>query len=200
MAASLAMTAAGCGGSKKTPSGAVTFEKTTAAEAMASVFSHPSSGSVPADVVASVTQLTSAPVGRLLVHQGRLLLSNLGPKHRSIYVFPTAKGRVCFDITHLGEGCKQAFIVGAPASVDGGSLYFPPSSGPRAELAGLTKDGVIGVQVVLNGKSHRATFGHDAWYYRFPTKQTPGTGRLIVRLADRSERTVPIRISGPRLP
>src|SRR6185437_13468091 len=79
-------------------------EKTPAAKAMASVFSHPSTGPVPPSVVAAVTRLAKTThVGRLRASKGRLLLSNLGPKHRSIYVFPTTKGAVCSDITRLSE-------------------------------------------------------------------------------------------------
>ena len=182
------------------PPPTVTFEKSSAAQAMASVFSHPSPGPVPPDVAAAVTRLAkTASVGSVLINQGRLLLSNLGPKHHSIYVFPTTKGQVCFDITHLAEGCKPSFIVGEPASMDGGNLYFPPTSGPPAELAGLTKDGVTHVQVVLNGTAQNAAFSHDAWYYRFQTNQIPATAatKLLVTLSDGSTKTIPMRITKP---
>lgn len=201
-------TSAGCGGSKKTSSVTVNspsppplrFEQTTAAQAMANVFSHPSNGPVPSDAVSAITRLAkTASVGQVRVEQGRLLLSDLGPKHHSIYVFPTTKGQVCFDITHLAEGCKSAFVVGEPLSVDGGNFYFPPTSGPPAELAGLTKDGVTRVRVVLNGTPHDAVFDDDAWYYRFPNNQIPATAatKLIVTLGDGSTQTVPTRITKP---
>jgi hypothetical protein len=198
----LAVTTTGCGTSvtgTPPPPPKVTFEKTTAAQAMASVFSHPSTGPVPSDVAAAVSRLAkSASVGSVLVHRGRLLLSDLGPKHHSIYVFPTTKGQVCFDITRLAGGCKPAFVVDEPASMDGGDLHFPPSSGPPAELAGLTKDGVTRVQVVVNGMAHDAVFGHDAWYYRFPNNRISATDatKLIVTLSDGSTKTV--RITLPR--
>jgi hypothetical protein len=178
-------------------------EKRPAAKAMASVFAHPSTGRVPASVVAAVTRLAkTATVGRVRVSKGRLLLSDLGPKHHSIYVFPTTKGEVCFDITHLAEGCKKAFLVGEPASMDGGNLFFPSTSGPPAELAGLTKDGVRRVQVVIHGTPHKAVFGHDAWYYRFPNSRIPATAatKLIVTLKNGSTKTVPTRIVKPKLP
>ena len=187
------------------------LEKLPAAKAMANVFSHPSTGRVPESVVAEVTRLAkTAPVGRVRASKGRLLLSNLGPKHRSIYVFPTTKGEVCFVITGrgparirggLGSGCKKAFLVGEPVSIDGGSLSFPPMSGPPAELAGLTKDGVKRVQVVIHGTPHNAILGHDAWYYRFPNNHTPATAakQLIVTLKDGSTKTVPTRIVKPKL-
>jgi len=216
----LSLSAAGCGGSKKTqttittppaplqttvttppPAPKARFEQTTAAHAMASVFSHPSIAAVPSDVVVAVTRLAeTAHVGTVLVKQGRLLLSRLGPKQHSIYVFPTTKGDVCFDITRLAEGCKRGFIVGQPASMDGGVLHFPANSGPPAELAGLTKDGVTRVQVVLSGSAREATFGHDAWYYRFPNDQIPATAatKLVVALSNGSTKTVPILISNPR--
>jgi hypothetical protein len=138
--------------------------------------------------------------GEVLVSQGRFLLSGLGPKHRAIYVFPTTNDHVRFVITGLSAGCKKAFIVGEPASVSGSVFYFPPTSGPPAELAGLTKDGVTGVQVVLDGQPHDAVFGHDAWYYRFPNNQIPATAAtaLIVTSSDGSTATVPTRIRDPR--
>jgi hypothetical protein len=141
----------------------------------------------------------TAHVGRLLDHEGRLLLPNLGPKHYSIYVFPTTKGQVCFDIVRV-EGCKPAFVVGELASMDGGNLYFPSRSGPPAELAGLTKDGVRRVQIVLNGTAQNAVFGHDAWYYRFPNDRIPATAatKLIVTLSDGSTKTLPTQITKPR--
>ena len=207
--AMLAATTAGCGGSKKTSSVTVNstspppvrFEKTTAAQAMANVFSHASNGPVPSDVVAAVSRLAkTASVGTVLVKQGRRLLSDLGSKHHSIYVFPTTKGQVCFDITHLSEGCKSAFVIGEPLSLDGGNFHFPPTSGPPAELAGLMKDGVTRVQVVLNGTPHDALFDHDAWYYRLPNNQIPATAatKLIVTLGNGSTQTVPTGITKPR--
>ncbi len=143
--------------------------------------------------------MTDLP-GEVLVEQGRLLLSNLGPERRSIYVFPTTNKQVCFVITGLSAGCKKAFIVGEPASISGGTFYFPPTSGPPTELAGLTKDGVTAVQVVLDGTPQDAIFGHDAWYYRFPNNQIPATAAtaLIVTRSDGSITTVPTRIHEPR--
>jgi hypothetical protein len=179
----------------------VAFEKAPAAQAMASVFSHASTRPVPQAVVAAVTRMAkTVHVGTVIVKQGRLLLSNLGPKHHSIYVFPTRKGQVCFDITRLAGGCKPAFVVGEPTSIDGGDLHFPATSGPPAELAGLTKDGVTRVQVVVNGTAQDAIFGHDAWYYRFPNNQIPATAatKLIVTLSDGSTKTVPTQITKPR--
>lgn len=175
-------------------------EKTPAAKAMASVFSHPSARPVPPSVIAAVTRLAkTAHVGRVRASKGRLLLSNLGPKHRSIYVFPTTKGAVCFDIKRLSEGCMKAFLVGEPASIDGGIFHYPPTSGPPAEMAGITKDGVRRVQVVIHGTPHRAVFGHDAWYYRFPNNRIPATAatKLLVTLSDGSTKTIPTRIIKP---
>ena len=216
----VSLSAAGCGGSKKTQTTITTpppplqttvttpappqnarFEKTTTAHAMGGLFAHPSLAPVPSGVVVAVTRLAkTAHVGTVLAKEGRLLLSRLGPKQHSIYAFPTTTGQVCFDITRLAEGCKRAFIVGQPASMDGADLHYPANSGPPAELAGLTKDGVTRVQVVLNGSAHDATFGHDAWYYRFPNNQTAATAasKLIVTLSNGSTKTVPILISNPR--
>jgi hypothetical protein len=188
--------------------GGVTFEEAPAVEAMASVFEQPSQEPIPPAVAAKAASLVEgAPTGmedlpgEVLVEQGRLLLSNLGPKQRSIYVFPTTHNRVCFVITGLSAGCKKAFIVGEPASISGSVLYFPPTSGPPAELAGLTKDGVSRAQVVLDGTPKDAIFGHDAWYYRFPSNEIPATAAtaLIVTRADGSTATVPTRIRDPRL-
>lgn len=192
------------------PSSLPPFEKLPAAKAMARVFSHPSSGPVPASIVAAVTRLAKPfpALGRVRTRKGRLLLSKLGPRHRAIYVFPTTTGQVCFVITGrglarvrggLGSGCVKAFLVGEPASIAGGSLYFPPTSGPPGELAGLTKDKVRRVQVVIHGTPHRTVFGHDAWYYRFPNNRIPATAaqHLIVTLKDGSTKTVPTRITKP---
>ena len=176
------------------------LEKTPAAKAMAGALAHASTGRLPARVVAAVARLArSAHAGRLRAGKGRVLLSKLGPKHRSVYVFPTTKGAVCFDITHLAEGCKRAFLVGEPASIDGGSFFYPPTSGPPAEMAGLTKDGVKRVRVVVRGTPHKAVFGHDAWYYRFPDNRIPATAatKLIVTLEDGSTKVVPTRIIKP---
>jgi hypothetical protein len=175
-------------------------EKTPAAKAMASVFSHPSTGPVPPRVVAAVTRLAkTVHVGRVRASKGRLLLSRLGPKHRSIYVFPTTKGAVCFDITRLSEGCMKAFLVGEPATLDGGIFRYPPTSGPPAEMAGLTKDGVRRVQVVIHGTPRKAVLGHDAWYYRFPNNRIPATAatKLLLTLRDGSTKTIPTRIIKP---
>ena len=196
--------------------GRVTFEHTPAVEAMQSVFTHPSAGAVPASIARFAVSLAAgAPPGTpdmprgILVHQGRLLLSNLGPPHRSIYVFPTRNKEVCVVISGrsgttarngLGAGCKKAFILGQPAAVDGGSLYSPPESGPPAELAGTTEDGVTGVSVILNGKPQKAVFAHNAWYYRFPNNHTPATAatQLLVTLSSGATAIVPLDNRPPK--
>ena len=130
------------------------------------------------------------------MEQGRLLLSHLGPQHRAIYVFPTTEMQVCFVITGLSAGCKQAFVVGEPAAVSGNVLYPPSTSGAPSELAGLTKDGVVRVQIVLDGAVHDAIFGHNAWYYCFPNSKIPPTAatELIVTRSNGSTAPVPTRI------
>jgi hypothetical protein len=187
----------------------VTFEETSAVDAMASVFAQPSQGPIPSAVAAHAASLVEgAPPGmdvlpgEVLVGQGRLLLSGLGHEARAIYVFPTTNEQVCFVITGLSAGGKKAFVVGEPASIIGSVFYFPPSSGPPAELAGLTKDGVTGVQVVLDGTPHDAIFGHNAWYYHFPNNRIPATAAtaLIATRSDGSTAVVPTRIKEPRLP
>lgn len=187
----------------------VSFESTSASQAMAGALAQASATSIPSAVSDEAAALnTGAPAGTpdmpgdVLVDQGRLLLSGLGPDNRSIYVFPTAKGGVCFVITGLSSGCKLAFPVGQPATIDGSVLYFPSDSGPPAELAGLAKDDVTGVQVVVDGTPHDAVFGNDAWYYRFPDNQTPATAatELIVTLKDGSSTTVPTQIVAPTSP
>jgi outer membrane protein assembly factor BamE (lipoprotein component of BamABCDE complex) len=83
--------------------------------------------------------------------------------------------------------------------MDGGTFHYPSTSGPPAEMAGLTKDGVTRVQIVLNGTPHNAVFGHNAWYYRFPNNQIRATvaTKLLVTLSDGSTKTIPTRITGP---
>jgi hypothetical protein len=80
--------------------------------------------------------------------------------------------------------------------------------GPPAELAGLTKDGVTAVQVVLDGTPHDAIFGQDAWYYRFPNNQTPATaatacrhplGRVEGHCCDSNHRPTFARLGGFRV-
>ncbi len=194
---------------------AVVFEHQSAAHAMASVFAHPPSGPVPASIARFAASLArGAPSGTpdlprgVLIHQGRLLLASLGPKHRAIYVFPTRNAEVCVVISGhgptqarggIGAGCKKAFIVGEPASVDGGVFHFPPTSGAPAELAGVTEDGVTRVRIVLNGTPHNVVFGHNAWYYRFPNNHTPATAatNLLVSLSNGRTAAVPLRISRP---
>jgi hypothetical protein len=182
------------------------FETTPAVHAMASVFAQPSHGPIPPAIAAEAASLVEGtPPGmndlpdEVLIGQGRLLLAGLGPKHRAIYVFPTTNEQVCFVITGLSAGCKKAFIVGEPASISGSVLYFPPTSGPPAELAGLTKDGVTRVQVVLDGTPQDVILGHDAWYYRFPNNEIPATAAtaLTVARSDESTATVPTRITNP---
>ena len=182
---------------------------------MASVFAHPSSGPVPASIARFAASLArGAPAGTpdlprgVLTHQGRLLLANLGPKHRAIYVFPTRNAEVCVVISGhgparasggMGAGCKKAFIAGEPASVDGGVFHSPPTSGSPGELAGVTEDGVARIQIVLNGRPHNVVFGHNAWYYRFPNNHIPAAAAtdLLVSLSNGRTATVPLRISVP---
>jgi hypothetical protein len=142
--------------------------------------------------------MSDLPQG-VLVDQGRLLLSDLGPKRKAIYAFPTRNNQVCWVITHDGAGCMKAFILGQPAAVGGGSFYYPPESGPPTELSGVTEDGVTGVSVVLNGKPQKAVFGHNAWYYRFPNNHISGTAatQLLVTLSSGATTTIPLPNEGP---
>jgi len=206
----------GPGGPPGVAAGVVSFEHRSAVQAMASVFARPSAGPVPASIVRAAASLAKgAPAGTpdlprgVLVHQGRLLLSDLGPKRHAIYVFPTRNREVCVVISGpgparvkngLGEGCMKAFLLGQPAAVEGGVMYYPPERGPAAQLAGLAEDGVTGIKVVLNSSPREALFRNDAWYYRFPNNHTPATAasKLLVSLADGQTTTVPLRLAAPK--
>ena len=183
-----------------------TLQSESAASAMAGAFSRSSSVVIPADVSSTARTLAagssgeSQPAGDVLVDQGQLLLSaHVGSEERAIYAFPTSNGWVCFVMDGLGSSCKSAFPVGEPATVDGGSLYFPASSGPPGELAGFTEDGVTNVQVVIGGTAYDAVLGNHAWYFQYPDNQTPATAatKVIVTLKDGSTAMVPTNITAP---
>lgn len=150
--------------------------------------------------LADAPQPTSETPGHVITTEGHMLLSNVGQASRAIYAFPTSRGGACFVITGLGEGCKEAFPVDQPATIDADTLYLPSQGAPPSEIAGLTEDGVTRVQVVVNGVPNDASFGNNAWYYRFPDGETAPTdaSELIVTLADGSTVSVPIDLSPPR--
>lgn len=185
--------------------GPLPVQATPAAQAMAKVFAAPPATAIPSSVDSEITSLvagapTQDALGQVLLDQGRVLLSNLGPDGRAIYAYPTDNGQVCAVMTGLGEGCTRAFLVGEPVTVSGGSYSDPPQSGPPAEFAGLTQDNVTGVQIVINGTAHDTVFGNDAWYYRFPDNQTSATAAtaLLVTLEDGSTVAVPTRTAAPQ--
>jgi hypothetical protein len=189
---------------------------------MARVFTRPSAGPVPASIARAAAAFNSGPTtlsdgslsgppyhsGRVLVPQGRLLLSNLGPLHHAIYGFPTSKAGVCIVISgpgpagltrRLGEHCVKTFVAGQPAAVTTLSMCYPTDSCSPTQLAGITEDGVTGVTVLLKGRPERAVFANDAWYYRFPNNHTPDTAatKLLVSLS--SGRTIVVALPIKRL-
>ena len=150
----------------------VRFETTSPVEAM-SVFEKPSTEEIPTTIIDDLKAiLANAPEGApdvpgpVIIERARVLLSDVGPEHHSIYAAPTADGEVCEDFTGIMSGCFKGFQVDQPITIDGVGRY--PGDSLPSELGGLAKDEVARVDVEVNGESHEATLGANAWYFEVP--------------------------------
>lgn len=100
----------------------------------------------------------SSQAGPMIDGSRRILLEGLGKKNTAIYAFLTESGKACY-------------LVDYGASCDGGRTQRLPFSwilswqqgGPVA-IAGLVRDGIVKLDILVDGKPTPATVGKNSFY------------------------------------
>jgi hypothetical protein len=105
--------------------------------------------------------------GEVLKDEGRLLLEGLGGEDDMLYAAPTSNGHICHALLPNGGGGTSA------PGPDGLHLSASYTRGSLV-VYGLVGDEIASVDVVLDGETHSARMGENAFGRRFmepgPTK------------------------------
>jgi hypothetical protein len=120
--------------------------------------------------------------GQALMHQARVLMTNAGTAKRTIYAYPTSRGRVCAVLTGYSSGCLDGFR-DRFADID---FTFG-----RGIVWGLAPNSVIGVDVYVGGAKQPARLENNVYFFEGGTPQ-----QLVVHFRDGSTKSVAI----PTLP
>jgi hypothetical protein len=155
-----------------------------------------------ADVAAALTATdttltggadTSMLPGRASLGRGAVLLQNVGVSRRTLYAFPTDRGRVCFALTDVGAGCTDGFSNAVPVNVTVGKPDGKPTgSGEPIVVWGIASNAVKQINVVINGSSHAATLSRNAFFYQLSSNATSAeeVQSLVVTLRGGATRTI----------
>jgi hypothetical protein len=134
--------------------------------------------------------------GRADLDKARMLMTGLGREQRSIFAFPTAKGRVCSELTNFSSGCLDGFRSRSPVAV----TYGDPSATEPGIVWGLAPDDVNAVSVIVNGSAHPAQLGKNAYFYQ-GSSSASAFEALVITFKNGQTKTVPIHYERvPQLP
>jgi hypothetical protein len=116
--------------------------------------------------------------GQALMRQARVLMTDAGTARRTIYAYPTSRGRVCAVLTGYSSGCLDGFR-DRFADVD---YTFG-----RGIVWGLAPNSVIAVDVYVAGGSRAARLENNVYFFEGGAPQ-----RLVVHFRDGSTKSVAI--------
>jgi hypothetical protein len=120
--------------------------------------------------------------GQALMHQARVLMTDAGTAKRTIYAYPTSRGRVCAVLTDYSSGCLDGFRDRF------GDVDFTFGSGI---VWGLAPNSVTAVDIYTGGVRHQARLENNVYFFEGGTPQ-----QLLVHFRDGSTKSVAI----PTLP
>jgi hypothetical protein len=114
--------------------------------------------------------------GDLIPSKARILMSEVGSAHGTIYAIPTSKGRICSGLTGYSSGCTDGFRdeSGDVTTTFGGGIVW-----------GLAPNQVTAIEVVVDGVSHAARLENNAYFYEGGNPQ-----QLIAHFQDGTRKTV----------
>jgi hypothetical protein len=133
---------------------------------------------VPADWLPGNADLTRA----------RLLMSGLGVASRSIYAYPTDKGKLCAGLSGSTAGCLIGFPTKAPIDW----TFIPPTDGEPAIVWGIAPDFVAHVTVIVKGEQHSATLRNNAYFFQASSADITAFDGLQLSLTDGTTRNIPL--------
>jgi hypothetical protein len=153
----------------------------------------PAQASIPAqvqDFLTSYARATNTPEAQARAGI-RLLRSDLGSRHASVYAFRSRAGSVCFILTGLSATCAHKASDGTPGMhwmVGGGDAISPSA------LIGIASDDVKSVTLTVDGASIAVSLKNNVAYGEFPAAaQTAG---VHINRADGSVSTVQVHLQG----
>lgn len=119
----------------------------------------------------------------------RVSLAHLGDAGRAIWMYRTARGKVCYGLTDFTAGCVEQLPVGQVINPVGGD----PGDGGGMIVWGFAVNKVRSVNVIVNGESQAAVFGRNAFFFQAPST-TARISAVVAKTADGSTVTVPVSL------
>lgn len=135
--------------------------------------------------------------GQAQSDQLRIATSNLTARDRTLFLFRTAKGRICAGVTDLTAGCLSGLPGGMAVTTEYGGGYR--DEGPI--VWGIARDDVVDVNVLVNGKTYPAIIAKNAYFFQVPDISLPTSAiqAIQVRLADGTVQRIPITVPTPQI-
>ncbi|MEJ7792415.1 MAG: hypothetical protein WKF65_10640 [Gaiellaceae bacterium] len=127
------------------------------------------------EVLEAVRLLTAADVGvpaawlpgAARANDLRVPLAKVGSADRSVFMFRTSRGRLCYGLSGFSSGCLQ----GLPASVPVTAMAGEPDAYDAGEgpvVFGFARNDVQAVDVIVAGKPYPAEVGANAYFFQLP--------------------------------
>jgi hypothetical protein len=120
----------------------------------------------------------------------RLLLDGLGSKRMSLYALPTTKGKACFVVRGAGGACASP-----NEPISWGMLVPPEGVAGNPIIAGLARDDVARIDLLVNGAREPATLGSNGFFYEAHDGLFPSA--IVITFENGSSSTVEVRDPRP---
>jgi hypothetical protein len=122
-------------------------------------------------------------LGEVIEDEGRLLLAGLGGEQDKLYAAPTTKDAIAYAVLpNGGGGCS----VPGP---DGLVLGYVWSS-ESLVLYGLVADGVVAVDVIVDGEARPAVMGENGFGVRMEAVPQSNVDRIVLHRQDGTQNEI----------
>lgn len=163
-----------------------TDDQTATATAQEGAIHGMSAMTKPETRMLTVPALVSRLPGDMAARPGtvRRLLSGVGKSRFSLYAWPGANGEsVCYVSTGAGGGCFAEFLGPFNISI---TDFDQLGSGAPIIVSGPVRDDVVGVEIVVEGRSYQALVRNNVAFLELPdaTSQPSDVERVTVTLND----------------
>ena len=102
----------------------------------------------------------------------RVPLAGLGEAGRTIWMYQTTRGKVCYGLTRFTAGCLDRLPLGQVVNPTVGD----PGDGGGPIVWGFARDNVRAVKAIVDGETHRATLGRNVFFYQAKSSASRITG------------------------
>lgn len=121
--------------------------------------------------------------GPIVKGSRRILLVNPGTVRTIMYAFVTESRTVCYGLLRLASSCDGGASQTSPLVW----IAAGPSGGPRI-IAGLARDRVKSVDVIVNGKPWPAKLANNAFYLEVPLDHKHMVTSIVATMKDGSQK------------